>query len=213
MFWNNKTYSWHWSSIYSLRDALGYPLREKCRNKEFFLVRIFPHSDRIRWDTYLSVFSPNAGKYVSEKTPYLDTFHAVIYDGDFSFNENPMDMNIWSIEESFLIKKITKLDEKVVIWKPIHKEGEFISPISFVLKPPDCFRLILNLKKLNEFLFYVQFKMETINSMLTMITPNSYMAKVDPKDAYYFVPTLPEYQKYLELFFLRKTLSVYLFTK
>ena len=26
---------------------------------------------------YLSVFSPNAGKYVSEETPYLDTFHAV----------------------------------------------------------------------------------------------------------------------------------------
>ena len=28
--------------------------------------------------TYLSVFSPNAGKYGSEKTLYLDTFHAVI---------------------------------------------------------------------------------------------------------------------------------------
>ena len=26
---------------------------------------------------YLSVFSPNAGKYGTEKTPYLDTFHAV----------------------------------------------------------------------------------------------------------------------------------------
>ena len=26
---------------------------------------------------YLSVFSPNAGKYEPEKTPYLDTFHAV----------------------------------------------------------------------------------------------------------------------------------------
>ena len=24
---------------------------------------------------YLSVFSPNAGKYGPEKTPYLDTFH------------------------------------------------------------------------------------------------------------------------------------------
>ena len=44
-----------------------------------FLVRIFPHSDWIRRDTeYLSVFSPNAGKYRPEKTPYLDTFHAVI---------------------------------------------------------------------------------------------------------------------------------------
>ena len=49
-----------------------------CPNTEFFLVRIFPHSDWIRKDTsYLSVFSPNAGKYGPEKTPYLDTFHAM----------------------------------------------------------------------------------------------------------------------------------------
>ena len=27
---------------------------------------------------YLSVFSSNAGKYGPEKTPYLDTFHAVL---------------------------------------------------------------------------------------------------------------------------------------
>ena len=52
-------------------------LREKCPNTEFFLVCIFPHSDWIRRDTYLSVFSPNAGKYGLEITPYLDTFHAV----------------------------------------------------------------------------------------------------------------------------------------
>ena len=26
---------------------------------------------------YFRVFSPNAGKYGQEKTPYLDTFHAV----------------------------------------------------------------------------------------------------------------------------------------
>ena len=53
-------------------------LREMCPNMEFFLVRIFPHSDWIRRDTkYLSVFSPNAGKYEAEKTPYLDTVHAV----------------------------------------------------------------------------------------------------------------------------------------
>ena len=45
---------------------------------EFLLVRIFPHSNWMRRDTsYLSVFSPNAGKYGPEKTPYLDTFHAV----------------------------------------------------------------------------------------------------------------------------------------
>ena len=36
----------------------------------------FPHSDWIRRDF---VFSPNAGKFGPEKTPYLDTFH-VVYD-------------------------------------------------------------------------------------------------------------------------------------
>ena len=54
-------------------------LCEMCPNMEFFLVRIFPHSDLIRKDTkYLSVFSPNAGKYGPEKISYLDTFHAVV---------------------------------------------------------------------------------------------------------------------------------------
>ena len=56
-----------------------YSLCEMCSNTGFFLVRIFPHWDWIRRDTsYLSVFSPNAGKYRPEKTLYLDTFHAVI---------------------------------------------------------------------------------------------------------------------------------------
>ena len=55
------------------------PLREKCSNTEFALVRIFPHLDWIRRDTeYLSVFSLNAGKYRPAKTPYLDNFHAVL---------------------------------------------------------------------------------------------------------------------------------------
>ena len=49
-----------------------------------FLVRIFPHSDWIRgFTSYLFIFSPNAGKYGAEKTPYLDTFHAVILDGTY----------------------------------------------------------------------------------------------------------------------------------
>ena len=60
------------------REITRQTLHETCLNTEFFLVRIFPHSDWIRTDTpYLSVFSPNAGKYRPGKTPYLDTFHAV----------------------------------------------------------------------------------------------------------------------------------------
>ena len=42
------------------------------------LVRIFPHSNWTRKDTpYLSVFSPNAGKW-TRITSNTDTFHAVV---------------------------------------------------------------------------------------------------------------------------------------
>ena len=65
-------------------------LREKYPNKEVFLVSIFPHLDWERRDTpFLSVFSPNAGKYEPEKTPYLDIFHVVfvgeILNGELHF--------------------------------------------------------------------------------------------------------------------------------
>ena len=54
------------------------PLREKCSNTEFYLVRIFPNSDGIPRDAeYFSVFSPKRGKYGPEKNLYLDTFYVV----------------------------------------------------------------------------------------------------------------------------------------
>ena len=59
-----------WSVLGVVKCCLSaLSLGEMCPNTEFFLVRIFLHSD--------SVFSPNAGKYGPENTQYLDTFHAV----------------------------------------------------------------------------------------------------------------------------------------
>ena len=61
-------------------------LCEKCPNTELFLVRIFPYSDWIRRDTlYLSVFSPNVGKYGPEITLYLDTIRTV---SDVKFSQS-----------------------------------------------------------------------------------------------------------------------------
>ena len=66
-------------------------LRKICQNMGFLWpvhrmksvrIRSFFWSifSRIQRDTkYLSVFSPNAGKYRPEKSPYLDTFHTVVY--------------------------------------------------------------------------------------------------------------------------------------
>ena len=54
----------------------------------------------IRRDTkYLSVFSPNAGKYGPEKTPYLDTFHTVLLSAIFEivFYKTSTDCCFWNI--------------------------------------------------------------------------------------------------------------------
>ena len=67
------------------RCLSNYSLREKCLNTELYLARIFLHSDWIQRDTpYLSVFSPNTGKYGPEIAPYLVTFHAVIVSDDLT---------------------------------------------------------------------------------------------------------------------------------
>ena len=76
-----------------------------------------------------------------------------------------MKMKFSSKKESFLIKEIEKLLKKRVI-----RSFKFKSPIFLIPKRPDSFRLILNLKRLNKFLPYMHFKMETMNSILTMIT-------------------------------------------
>ena len=62
----------------------------------------------------------------------------------------------------------------------------------------------LNLKRLNENMPYINFKMETMKPISTLVTPNCYMATVDIKDAYYSVPILPEYRKYLKFYFRGK---------
>ena len=68
--WRNLNDS-EYAMITKLRDFEKRSLREKCPNAEFFLVRIFPHSDWIRrYTPYVSVFSPNPVKYGPEKTPY-----------------------------------------------------------------------------------------------------------------------------------------------
>ena len=59
----------------------------------------------IRRDTsYISVFSPNAGKYGPENTPYLNTFHAVNYSTlTHSISQSSLEI-IETLNGSFLSK-------------------------------------------------------------------------------------------------------------
>ena len=58
--------------------------------------------------------------------------------------------------------------------------------------------MILNLKNLNKHVQYSHFKMDTLQSVISLMTPNCFMASVDLKDAYYSVPVAVAHQKYLK---------------
>ena len=50
------------------------------------------------------------------------------------------------------------------------------------------FRMIFNLKELNNYIPYHHFKMEGLHNAVTMMLENCYMAGIDLADAYYCVP-------------------------
>ena len=100
--------------------------------------------------------------------------------------------------QSVIDDEIEKLLQKNVITRCDHEEGEIISPIFLKKKPDGSFRLIFNLKNLNKSIEKQHFKMETITSILKLVTPNMYFTKIDLKHAYHTIPVLEEHRKYLK---------------
>ncbi len=101
-------------------------------------------------------------------------------------------------ENQAIDAEIKKLLEKGVLVQSSHEHDEFISTIFVRPKSDGSHRMILNLTKLNEYLEYHHFKMDSIYTITHMMTPGCYMAKLDIKDAYYSVPIHPDFQKYLK---------------
>lgn len=62
---------------------------------------------------------------------------------------------------------------------------EFVSNIFLRPKKNGKFRMILNLKSLNECVEYHHFKMETLKSAINLVTKDCFVASVDLTDAYY----------------------------
>uniref|UniRef100_A0ABD2W2B3 Reverse transcriptase domain-containing protein n=1 Tax=Trichogramma kaykai TaxID=54128 RepID=A0ABD2W2B3_9HYME len=105
-------------------------------------------------------------------------------------------------EESHMISaKITKLVSKGAIVKYKPCEGQFISPISVMPQADKFPRLILNLKKLNEFIKTNHFKMESYKTVTGLIGRNADMANIDIKDAFYHVPMNESHGKFLRFQF------------
>ena len=93
-------------------------------------------------------------------------------------------------DKETLKREIEKLREQGVVEYASHSEGEYISRV-FLVKKKDKkeHRLILDLAQLNdEFIEYKKFKMETLKSILTLVTPGCWFYSIDFSDAYYSIP-------------------------
>ena len=90
--------------------------------------------------------------------------------------------------------EVSKLLEKGVIEPCVPETGEFITTVFQRPKKDGSHRMILKLKKLNSFIEYYHFKMDTLPTAIKMMRPGCYRASVDLKDAYYTVPIAPQHQ-------------------
>ena len=109
----------------------------------------------------------------------------------------PREYNFDATEVVIIDKQIEKFLQTGVIETTTHCEGEYISNIFIRPKKDGSYRLILNLKNLNQFVQYHHFKMENLKSAITLMSPNCYMASIDLKDAYYSVSIDTNHRKYL----------------
>ena len=101
-------------------------------------------------------------------------------------------------EREIINDEITKLLNKGIIERIDHVEGDFLSTIFVRPKKDGSYRMILNLKKINEFASYYHFKMDTIQTALKLMRAGCFMASVDLKYAYYSVPVAVKDRKYLK---------------
>ena len=101
-------------------------------------------------------------------------------------------------EAKIIDSEIASLLLKGVIVESCKESGDFVSPIFLRAKKDGSYRMILNLKRLNNFVAYRHFKMDTIKTVIALMKPFCYMSSIDLKDAYYSVPISEDYQKYLK---------------
>ena len=93
--------------------------------------------------------------------------------------------------------EVSELVRKRAIFPISYTEGGFYSSLFLVPKKSGGYRPIVNLKKLNTFVRYEHFKMETMEDVRQLLRPGDFLAKLDLKDAYLTVPMRTEHQPFL----------------
>ena len=104
----------------------------------------------------------------------------------------------FSTEEGIAVDlEISKFLDKGIINEVEPCEGQFLSKIFTRPKPNGSIRVILDLSRLNEYVSYQHFKMESFDTALDLIETDCFFASIDLRDAYYSVPIGKTYRKLL----------------
>ena len=98
-------------------------------------------------------------------------------------------------EYSVVHQEIQKLIQKGVIMKVKYAPGQIVSGIFLLPKKDGTFRLLLNVKSFNEFVTHHHFKMDSLQTIIKLVTPNCFMTSIDIKNAYYPIPVKSEDRK------------------
>ena len=109
--------------------------------------------------------------------------------------------------QKLLDQKIYSFLEKGIVEFAEPEEGQFISNHFVKLKSDGDARVLFDLSDFNDFVPDEHFKMEDAETVKTMILPDSYMASLDWKDAYYSVKIHPSHRKYLRFYWNGKLMQ------
>ena len=119
------------------------------------------------------------------------------------FSNVPKNKNTikFSEEENFhLLCELEKFCGKQIINKVFPISHQVISNVFLRNKSDGTFRVILNLSNLNEKVGKVHFKMDSLNTVLNVITKGAWFGKIDLKDAYYSIPIDESSRKFFRFY-------------
>ena len=138
---------------------------------------------------------------------YIGTNETVLKwlsDGDkFEFLKTPLpffkhNKQLSFSASTFLRDEIKRLLRKKYI---IPSKSEFISPLSCVPKKSGGYRLIINLRHLNDHCKKLSHKIEDIKCVTSIVKPNDLFTSIDLCDSFYHFRIHKDFQKYLSFKF------------
>ena len=121
---------------------------------------------------------------------------------DVQQTNRPREIKCNAMEYALIQGEITNFLNKGIIKRVYDSDpDEFISNIFTRPKKDGGVRVILNLRQFNKNVEYHHFKMQGLQSAISLMTQNAYMASIDYRDAYFSCPIDEEHQKYLRFIF------------